>query len=488
MTATLGITTLIAATIATVAWKKASTARETVRQLHDYDPLTRLPTRSLLRNALDRALTDSRRTSSKVAVISVELSHFDYLNEAYGPDTGDALMVVVSRQLRDTVTTQELLFRYGGPQFVVVVPGCPDPTQARQRCEELLAAVARSYEVGRDRIRINAHAGVVLTDQQVIDADALILEAQVATRHADEQGRGSVSIYDVSMRNRFSPSVAEHRVREALDRGRFRLLYLPMVDLVHERFVGAEALLRWADRDSGLVSPGQFLRTLEETGLIVPVGTWVIEEAARQAATWNAEHPESAIDVTVNVSPRQLMQADFVDTIAAAIDSAGARPDRLCIEVSEVALIHDVEDAWTVLRQVKQLGVKLALDDFGTGQSSLAHLRRFQLDRLKIDRTFVAGMVDNREDASIVGHLVGLAKALGMEPIAKGVETEDQAQLLRQAKCRFAQGWLFSDARAPADFEELFSIPDLTHTELGMDVPDAPSRADGAPGGRPFLE
>lgn len=190
----------------------------------------------------------------------------------------------------------------------------------------------------------------------------------------------------------------------------------------------------------------------------------------------------------MNISPRQLLQADFVETVEQAIDAASAPPNLLCIEVSESALIRDVEDAWAVLRQVKQLGIKLALDDFGTGHSSLAHLRRFQLDRLKIDRTFVSGMVDNPEDAAIVEHLVGLARALGMQPIAEGVETASQAQLLRRVKCRFAQGWLFSDARPPVDVEQLLSLPDLSHADRRMDAPDTPSNAEDGPVVRPFLE
>ena len=488
ISAALGVTALVAVVLAVVGWKQAEKGRRTVDQLHHYDPLTRLPTRSLLRSRLDEALLESRRTTSKVAVISIELARFDYLNNAYGHETGDAVMVSVAEQLHDATSTDELLFRYGGPQFVVVVPGCPDASQGRSRAEDLLTAVARSYEVGRDHIRINAHAGVALTGQQFIDAEGLLLEAQVAGRHAGEQGRGSVSLYDGSMRNQFSPSAAEHRVREALERGRFRLLYLPVVDLAHERVVGAEALLRWDDPDSGLVSPGQFLRTLEETGLIVPVGAWVLQEAARQAATWNTDHPDSSVDVTVNISPRQLLQADFPETVEKAIQDASVAPDRICIEVSESALIRDVEDAWAVLRQVKQLGVKLALDDFGTGQSSLAHLRRFQLDRLKIDRTFVSGMVDNPDDAAIVEHLVGLSHALGMEPIAEGVETAEQAQLLRRAKCRYAQGWLFSDARPPNEVEQLLSLPDLSHAERRMDAPPRRGTTEDAPVVRPFLE
>jgi diguanylate cyclase (GGDEF)-like protein len=446
--AVLAVITVGAVVLAVRAQHRASRAQRIIDQLERIDPLTGLPNRDQLVVQLDQVLRDAQRTTSRVAVVALELHRFAYLNETYGHEVGDALLAAVSRVLAGQTRSDELVVRYGGPQFVVVIPETPDPAVARQRAAQLLDAIQRSYPIGPDRIRLRAHAGVVITDQQVTTVDDVLLDVHVALQAAIDEQTGEVSLFDASMRSRFSPSAAEHRLREALDRDEFWLVYLPVVELRDGKLTGVEALLRWEDRETGVTSPGYFLRSLEETGLILPVGAWVLREACRQARAWSDALPGRDFEVTINISPRQLIQSDFVDLMRTTLDESGVDPARISIELTEGTLL-DLEGAWSTLRDVRKLGVKLAVDDFGTGSSSLAYLRRFRLDSLKIAREFVTPLGESREDEAIVQQLIGLAHALDMRAIAEGVETAAQAELLRELGCDAAQGYHFASPQPP---------------------------------------
>lgn len=447
--AILAVITAAAVVMAVRSSQQVSRARSVISRLDNLDPLTGLANRNQLRARIDQLLKDSRRSASRVAIISFELNRFSYLNETYGHEVGDALMIAAAGALADQTHTGELLVRYGGPQFVIAVPSVPDPNIAMERARQILDALERAYQIGPDRIRLSANAGVVLTDQHYASADDVLLDSHVALQHAISDSPGTIALFDSSMRSRFSPSAAEHRLREALDRGEFWLLYLPVVRVADNQIVGAEALLRWADPESGLVTPVHFLESLEETGLIIPVGAWVFREACRQAKTWDDALPGRDFEVTINVSPRQLLQSDFVETFAEAISESHVEPSRMCLELTEGSLLRDVESAWSTLREVKGLGVRLALDDFGTGSSSLSYLRRFRLDSLKIDGAFVATVDKSREDQAIVQQLVGLAHALGMRAVAEGVESSEQLRTLQELGCDLAQGYYFSTPQPP---------------------------------------
>jgi EAL domain-containing protein (putative c-di-GMP-specific phosphodiesterase class I) len=278
----------------------------------------------------------------------------------------------------------------------------------------------------------------------------VLLDATVALDQALDAGRGVTRTIDAAASGTRSPATTEYRLRSALDDGEFWLLYLPVVTLTDQRLVGVEALLRWADPERGLVHPDRFFYALNETGLIVPVGDWVLREAARQCRAWHDQHPDRPpLDITINVSPRQLMQADFVDRVEAALEESGADPGHLCLEVAEGALVHQPDQLWTTLRDAKQRGLRLGIDDFGTGHTSLQHLRQFNLDQLKIDRSFVAELPVSEADRSIVGHVIGLAHELGVVPVAEGIETVDQLEVLRQLGCDLGQGFHFSTPQPP---------------------------------------
>ena len=448
-----------AAAVAAAAWALTAmrAARTELDQLSHYDRLTGLPNRSVLHQALDELLRDARRTKARVTVISVQLRSFAALNETYGHEVGDELMMGVARRLRKAQRSGDRLVRYGGPQFVVMCPGIGDGPRALDRAQDFLAAIAPPFSIREDHIRIAANAGVVISDDRYASAEDLLLDAAMALHDAESAGPDEVALHDHSQRTRMSPSNAEHRLRQALDNGEFWLAYLPVVSLVDRRVVGVEALLRWSNPDRGLVNPEDFLKALDDTGLIVPVGEWVLREASRQNKDWQDRFPSLDLTTTVNMSARQLGQADFSDTVATIVAETGVEPRRLCLELTEGALARDLETAWMVLRQTKQIGIQLALDDFGTGFSSLGTLRRFSLDSIKIDRSFVAHITASAEDEAIVEHIVRLAHALGMVPIAEGVESGQQAERLAALGCDAAQGYHFSQPKPAEEIEVLFT-------------------------------
>jgi EAL domain-containing protein (putative c-di-GMP-specific phosphodiesterase class I) len=265
-------------------------------------------------------------------------------------------------------------------------------------------------------------------------------------------------MFDRSMRDAITPSTAERRLREALDDGEFKLYYQPIVSLWTRRLVGVEAQLRWDDPGRGTIGPEDFAGALEETGLVVPVGNWVLDEVCRQTRKWQDQFPDRpALNTKVSISPRQLAQTDFIASVRHSLQTSGADADRICLEITEGALAHDVTATWTTLREAKALGVTLALDEFGTGLSSLTYLRRFSLDLLNLNKVFIDGLGNSREDETIVEHVIGMAKALGIVTVAIGVDTEKQVDHLRALNCDLAQGDYFSPPQPPAIIDELMA-------------------------------
>jgi len=340
----------------------------------------------------------------------------------------------------------EVVYRYSGPQFAVLYPDVTTTEQARAKAEGVQDTLRTPFRVARDSIRLTASVGFTVTDPGASDWREVLLDAVIALGEANEKGAGSVVNYEISLRDRLNPATAEKRLRAALEQGQFSLLYMPLVRIWDNSIVGVEALLRWADPDRGgaIIAPGEFLKALDETGLIVPVGAWVVQESCRQTAVWMNEFADRDLTTTINVSPRQLAQSDFADMLADAIRGTGVDPERLCIEITEMSMLRDVEAAWRSMRQVKKIGVQLALDDFGTGYSSLAYMRQFELDVLKIEPSFVKALGASREDEAIVQQIIGLAHNLGITAVAEGVDSELQAKTLKSLQCDLAQGYYYS--------------------------------------------
>jgi diguanylate cyclase (GGDEF)-like protein len=431
-------------------YRDAARARDVLRDLSDHDNLTGLPNRRYLGEGFDEMLRQVRRFNGRIAVLFVDLDGFKKVNDTHGHEIGDRLMIEVADRLRRAVADRDVIVRYGGDEFVVLCPEVTNALSVERIAQSLLKAIETPFEMGEDRLRISASIGIALTEERCTRPDEVLRDADAAMYRAKAQGAGTFALFDRSMRDQITPSTAERRLREALEAGEFRLYYQPIVSLWTKRLVGVEALLRWDDPERGMVSPEEFLPAMEDTGLIVPIGNWIIEEVCAQSNRWQSQFPDRPpLNIKTNVSARQLAQANFVDHLRDTLETTGADPDRVCLEITEGALMYDVASAWSTLRAAKSLGISLALDDFGTGYSSLSYLRQFSLDLLKIDKSFVDGLETSKEDSTIVEHVIGMAKALGIVTVAEGVETEQQVETLRAMSCDLAQGYYFSHPQPP---------------------------------------
>ena len=447
----------VAATVfARRRYREVLAMRRELVHLSLHDALTGLPNRRLLADWLAADITASQAANAQAAVLFVDLDRFKYVNDTHGHEVGDRLMRAVADRLRTMLGEQDRLVRFGGDEFVLLCPGLNGAAAAERIAQRVIAVVEQPFTLGDESMRISASVGVALAEHRGVKPEDVLRDADVAMYQAKAQGQGQVVTFDRSMTGALTPATAEEQIRAALEAGEFRLHYQPVVDLATGQVVGAEALLRWVSQSRGTMSPADFIPILEETGLIVPVGTWVLEEACREVTRLRTALPDHPpITLTVNVSARQIAQVGFGDVVANALHAAGVGHGQIHLEITEGALMHDVSSAWAVLRQAKALGVKLALDDFGTGYSSLSYVRRFSLDMLKIDKSFIDGVDSSPEDRAIVEHVVGMATALGMTTVAEGVERPEQLAWLHRLGCRLAQGYVLSRPLPADDLEAL---------------------------------
>jgi diguanylate cyclase (GGDEF)-like protein len=439
-------------------YRDARSARDTLFRLSYHDPLTGLPNRRFLGDGFDQMLKQTRRQNGRIAVIFVDLEGFEEINATYGPEVGDQAMIAVAARLVDILGPDDRAVRYGGDQFVLFCPNVSIAISAERVARQALQAIERPLDVGEDRARLSATLGVAITEERCTRPDEVLQDADAALHQARLLGSGRFVMFDRAMRDQISPSTAQRRLRQALTNGELRLYYQPIVSLWTKRLVGVEALLRWSDPARGMVGPDEFMGALEETGLIIPIGSWVLEEVARQSRAWQDGFPDRpAITVKVNVSGRQLAQANFLSHLAEVMASTGAEPGHLYLEISSSVLERDATTMWAVLREAKAQGLSLAIDDFGTGYSSFSYLRKVQLDMLTVHQSFVEGLGQSQEDTNIVEHIIAMAKALGIATVAEGVETAEQVDRLRQLNCDLAQGYYFSHPQPPYVITDLLS-------------------------------
>jgi Amt family ammonium transporter len=411
-----------------------------------HDALTGLPNRSLFADRLERALTRARRRGdSQYAVLMIDLNKFKGINDTLGHQAGDQLLVEVARRLSGCVRSMDTVARLGGDEFAVILEEFKTKKEVMAVVERIGVGLGKPFVLCGKTVTPEASIGIVLHTRDYAAADDLLRDADIAMYRAKEQGRASM-IFDRKMHQEILEAVSlEADLRQALEAGELLLHYQPIVDVKDSRIVGFEALVRWDHPDRGLVPPGQFIPLAEETGLILPLGRFVIDEACRQLRAWQLEMPEAAtLSVSVNVSCRQFVKDGLVEHVAQVLAATGLPPACLKLEITESVLMHDAEHTARELNRLKALGVKIAIDDFGTGYSSLSYLRQLPIDQLKIDRSFISGHGCDGESQEIVKSIISLARSLGLTVIAEGVECSDQLDRLRLADCDKAQGFMFS--------------------------------------------
>jgi diguanylate cyclase (GGDEF)-like protein/PAS domain S-box-containing protein len=425
-------------------------AADTINQLAYYDALTLLPNRRLLQEKLLQALQSTGRSGCWGAIVFVDLDDFKRVNEALGHDQGDALLQQVAQSLSSCVRDGDTVARLGGDEFAVLLEGLGNAlpeAKAQAQCmgDKIRHVLNQTYQLRDSKHHSSVSVGIALFDGTHQDSvDIPMQQAELAINHAKGSGHSMLRFFAPHMQSTVTARAAlEMRLRDALEQGQFQLYYQPQVS--HRQcMLGVEALVRWVDPVLGIVSPASFIPLAEETGLILPLGSWVLETACSQLKLW-ADRPGFAhLTLAVNVSARQFHQSDFVEQVLAALARTGARPERLKLELTESMLVTSVEEVIAKMNALKAVGIGFSLDDFGTGYSSLSYLKRLPLSQLKIDQGFVREIVLNSNDAAIAKMVIALADSLNLSVIAEGVETDAQRQFLEQLGCHAYQGYFFS--------------------------------------------
>ena len=418
------------------------------------DPLTRLDNRWLFLNRLPQSLSRARRRGTHLAVFFMDVDNFKVINDSHGHTAGDRVLQEIASRLRSVTREEDILARLGGDEFVLVVDDLEEKDEVKGIATRIEEVLGGSIEVGVGiHVKVTASLGITIAGLDD-DEQSLLRDADTALYRAKERGRARYEIFGEHLRVRaLARELAERELRAAIDEDRLLLHYQPIVDLRNEQTVALEALVRY-EGPEGLVFPGDFINVAEETGLIVPIGTWVLNQACHDLNKLREISGNPQLHIGVNVSPRQLVDPRFADSVATVVDSAGVDPSGLAIEITEHALIDMIEPARRTLERLRDVGCTTGIDDFGTGYSSLVLITRLPLDFLKIDQTFVRGLGINHDSEAIVKALIGLSRSLGLIVKAEGVETLEQARVLRAFGCERAQGFLFS---RPRPLDELFS-------------------------------
>jgi PAS domain S-box-containing protein len=438
-------------------------AEARIRYLAHFDPVTGLPNRSLVRELLARAVANANRNDGLFALLLVDLDDFKRINDSLGYDDGDRLLRNIADRLAgslapaggdwpasDTgsaealITGGDAVFRIGGDEFLIVLTGIRRPEDSALQAEQAAAALSRPFTTASGDVSVTASIGISVYPMDGADGDHLLKSAEAAMYHAKKQGRAGYQFFTAALneraRRRFTLETA---LRKALDRDEFRVVYQPQIDLMHREVIGVEALLRWTSPEVGIISPAEFVPIAEETGLIVPIGEWVLAQASRQARVWHAEGLP-ALRLSINLSAAQFRQHRFASRVERILAEAAVPPSLIEVELTETMLLENTGACNRILNELADLGVTIAIDDFGTGYSSLHYLRRFPLSALKIDRSFVGDVTHDADDAAIVDAVIALAHSLRLRVVAEGVEDTLQLSFLIGKGCEEAQGFLFS--------------------------------------------
>jgi diguanylate cyclase (GGDEF)-like protein/PAS domain S-box-containing protein len=444
---------------AVVVFHDVSAARELshrMSHLAQHDALTDLPNRILLYDRVTQGIALAKRRRKRLALLFLDLDRFKFINDSLGHAVGDRVLQSVAERLRVCVRDTDTVSRQGGDEFVVLLPEIKTLQDAAICSEKILAQLNSPIEVGPHTLYVATSIGIAAYPDDGTDADTLMRHADLAMYQAKYADSNTYRFFEQDMTMQAAErQTIESDLRNAVNREEFVLHYQAKVDLVTRKIVGVEVLVRWNHPRRGLVAPEQFIKIAEESGFVVPLGKWVLREGCRQARAWrDAGLP--AIRVAINISAVELRARNFVDGVRDILNATGFDPHDLELEVTETALLQNAKGAAVVIGELKKLGVRLALDDFGTGYSSLSHVRRFPIDTLKIDRSFVRDLTTSNDDACIVQAMIGMGKSMRMQVIAEGIETQEQLECLRRYGCPEGQGFYFSRAINAESFLQLF--------------------------------
>ena len=428
-------------------------ADERIHHLAHYDGLTGLPNRTLFEDRLKQVLARRWRDDHRAALLFIDLDRFKTVNDSRGHHTGDLLLQAVAQRIRSCVRAGDTVGRPGGDEFLVLLADLADTDAAARVAAKILDAVSLPYTIEGWEFSITPSIGIAVIPDDGTDIESLVRNADVAMYHAKESGRNNYQFFTREMNENAAERLSlEHGLRRALERGELELYYQPLVDVPAGRVVGAEALVRWNRPGHGVVAAGEFIGIVEQSGLILSIGEWVLHEACRQARAWQDRYGVP-FPVAVNLSALQFRQHGLPATVARVIEETGIEPACLVLELTESVVMQDARQTIDTVREMQKLGVHFAIDDFGTGYSSLSYLKRFPIDRLKIDRSFVRDLGSDPDDTALIHAILSMARSLRMQVIAEGVETEAQRDYLQAHDCAVMQGYLFSRPVPAAEFE-----------------------------------
>jgi diguanylate cyclase (GGDEF)-like protein/PAS domain S-box-containing protein len=452
----------LAASIGIVFERRQTEERlvEKEERLHfmtNYDPVTGLPNRLLLMDRLRHVLAHAQRSGHKAAFLLVDLDRFKTVNDSLGHAVGDRILKEIAGRLSGFVREADTLARFGGDEFAIVLEELEDVKAAVPMAQKILQELARRIDSEGTPLFLTASVGISIYPTDAEEMESLVKFAEIAMYRAKESGRNSFQFFRPEMNARNNELLLlENSLHQAVEQEQFVLFYQPKVDLKTGAVTGVEALVRWRHPELGMVSPGDFIPLAEETGLIVPIGRWVLETACSQARDW-VEKGRPPVSMAVNISGRQFNQPRFVEMVEGILAETGLNPDLLELEITESVLMENIEKTKRILADIKMLGIRLAIDDFGTGYSSLGYLKRFPIDTLKIDRSFIREVTTDANDRAITNAVIALADTMNLEVVAEGIETAEQLRFLQESGCRLGQGFLFSRPRPAEEVEDLLA-------------------------------
>jgi diguanylate cyclase (GGDEF)-like protein/PAS domain S-box-containing protein len=436
-------------------------AEEALAHQAVHDPVTGLANRVLLIDRIEHALSRLERQPATIAVLFLDIDRFKMVNDSLGHAAGDQVLQKVAHRLNAVVRRGDTVARFGGDEFVILCENLSGDSLIRMLAERIAVALAEPFYVDGHELSMSASIGIATSNDWHRGAEEIVRDADAAMYQAKASGRGRYTFFDSTVMNRANARLdIESSLRRALDRDEFHLVYQPVVSLADKSIIGLEALIRWNHPDRGALSPAEFIPIAEESRLIVPIDRWVLDHACEQLVAWNSERVGlQPLTMAVNISGRQLSEPDVVEAVVEVLRRHEMDPALLCLEITETAMLHEVDSAQRVFERLAALGVQIALDDFGTGYSSLVHLQRFPVNILKIDRSFVERMPTGTDESTIVAALTAMARVLGMTTVAEGIETDEQLSGVTELGCDCGQGFFLARPAPADDLRELLGLP-----------------------------